>query len=181
MKYSNQDIINYYKKDKVNKIIQFDNYEVEVINYMLEKMVYNSKYITEDINPVYVCLKMDCIYDPNNARHYFEEEYAYIDKDLITNFVEKNSELMLIDKKTKFIGEYRWYEEYAIDNPLDYDKKDYSCIVTLSRVGFNNNKAKAMIEFGTQYDPYNGSGEYYILEKKDKNWKIIESIESWES
>ena len=45
-----------------------------------------------------------------------------------------------------------------------------------SRVGFNNAHDQALIYVGRVYGPLNGEASYYLLEKKDAKWMIVNQV-----
>jgi len=45
-----------------------------------------------------------------------------------------------------------------------------------SRVGFNNAHDQALIYVGRVYGPLNGEASYYLMEKKDAKWMIVNQI-----
>lgn len=56
---------------------------------------------------------------------------------------------------------------------------DSQGITTLSRVGFNIDKTKALVYFGTQSDGLAGTGYYVILQKEINRWKIVKKQMLW--
>ncbi len=71
-------------------------------------------------------------------------------------------------------------------NYFEWDKvfaKTYSKsgnqILTLSRVGFNNKKTKALVNLGYQCGWTCGEGNYILLFKKNEKWKIKKKSMTW--
>ena len=190
MRSSNIDIVEFYKKDKSYakrniKTIQFDTYEIEFINNLLDNFAYSEEYFLDKNEPICIRLIIDCIDAIDQYMDYFNNFICYpvgyfkktkqdIDKDLLKNFLKLNSEVMLIDINTKFNGNYIWFEENIIG-----DKVHYSGFFSFSRVGFNSDKTKAMMVFEYNYAPLCGSGDILVFEKIDGNWEIINSMELW--
>jgi len=54
-------------------------------------------------------------------------------------------------------------------------------IVDLSRVGFDKNKAQALLYVGNQWDYLAGEGFLVFLENKDGEWKIVDRAVIWVS
>jgi hypothetical protein len=66
-----------------------------------------------------------------------------------------------------------WDESYWTNDPIKYYE-----IITFSKIGFNKGQTKAIIYIGIMMEN-EGRGNYYILEKTDNEWKIVNIIGSW--
>ena len=62
-----------------------------------------------------------------------------------------------------------------------YEKYSPSGYVQLSRVGFNKTLDQAIVYFSSVPGPMMGSGNYYLMEKKDGQWVIREQVLAWVS
>jgi hypothetical protein len=62
-----------------------------------------------------------------------------------------------------------------------YKKYSPSGYMQFSRVGFNNALDQAMVYVGVIPGPMMGSGNYYLLEKKEGQWSIREQVLAWVS
>ena len=101
-----------------------------------------------------------------------------VDDILIYSLKENNKKVMYIDKNNVFDFKYSWYR-------FNYNETDIEIInnskkVQFSRIGFNEEKTKAIIFIDIKTkDEGNGkagNGEIYLLENKDEQWKIINII-----
>jgi hypothetical protein len=87
MKYTNQDIINYYTEnniyslDKIPEIIRLDDFEMEVINYLLHQEC-------NDFTSALVRLELEHVDHPENTEAYIKTQYKDIDQELLNNFIE---------------------------------------------------------------------------------------------
>ncbi len=59
------------------------------------------------------------------------------------------------------------------------EKYQTFAILSLSRVGFNKKRDKALVEFGYQSGWTGGEGHFYLLVKKSDGWKIKKKVMSW--
>jgi len=104
-----------------------------------------------------------------------------IDSIIIKSFEENNSKEnfmkgMKIDNVNIFNFPFKWYDWYE-----DFKKKekiltkDYERII-ISRIGFNDEKTKAIIFLQIEYEN-DGKGKVYVLEKIMKKWEIVKIID----
>jgi len=49
----------------------------------------------------------------------------------------------------------------------------------LSRIGFNQKRTRALVQFGYQSGWLGGEGNYYILDRRDAGWKVRKKIWAW--
>ena len=187
MKYSNKDIIKYYRKMEFDKysginpeIIQFDDHEIKI----LRSLLYDSSN-----KRALVHLNLDYIENPESTKNFIRKFYNDVDEELLDNYINRNSKWTLIDKNIKINENVLWYEEYEMKNKLKNKIKEYIYgdsglfssyyTVSLSRIGFNGNKSKAMLEYGTTVAFLCGSGKYLFFERTGENWHIVNAIGSW--
>lgn len=114
-----------------------------------------------------------------------------VEKEVLEDFNAKNrrksfelsKNLFSVDNKIVLINESEMNEIFSDHNAgwkFFYEKYPESQgITTLSRVGFNSDKTKALVYFGTQSDWLAGAGYLVILQKDAKNWKIIKKSICW--
>jgi len=62
-----------------------------------------------------------------------------------------------------------------------YEKYSPAGYMQFSRVGFNETLDQAIVYVGSIPGPMMGSGNYYLLEKKDGQWIIKEQVLAWVS
>lgn len=65
------------------------------------------------------------------------------------------------------------YEAFDLNSCIDVP-----LIISLSRVGFNEDKTQALVEFGYSFWDV-GSGELKLLQKEDGNWTEKTSMRTW--
>ena len=94
-----------------------------------------------------------------------------IDNYILKSFENKNIKMYKIDKNNIFKFNFIWNEnlEKYIDLSGNYEK------VTFTRIGFNKRKTKAII-FLELIIRDEGNGKFYLLEKKNEEWEIIDII-----
>lgn len=88
-----------------------------------------------------------------------ENEYKFISTQEFANLFHPNAD-----------GWARFYSQY-----------ESSDLITLSKVGFNSNKTKALVYAASQCGWKCGNGNYFLLNKQDGAWKIVTMINSWVS
>lgn len=115
-------------------------------------------------------------------------------KDTAKDFIEKNKKSYELENKfnvkvkinllygderkelfDKLNANYFEWEKVFAEN---YSKSG-SQILTLSRVGFNNKKTKALLHLGYQCGWTCGEGNYILLIKKNGKWKIKKKSRTW--
>ena len=62
-----------------------------------------------------------------------------------------------------------------------YSQHKSSDLITLSKVGFNSNKTKALVYAASQCGWKCGKGDYFLLNKQNGAWEIVTMINSWVS
>jgi hypothetical protein len=96
-----------------------------------------------------------------------------IDNDLIRSFERNNNNLMTLDSNIIFDFNFIWNKQYEASNEINYYGK-----ITVSRIGFNKEQTRAMMYIGIMSEGV-GKGDYYIVEKENNKWKIINIIPGW--
>ncbi len=107
-------------------------------------------------------------------------------KDMYSDFIKKNKGTYNIRLNNVANKEVLIISKTKLDNFLRnenwevYNKTVGSApIVHLSRPGFNQNKSKALVYLSISRGELSGTGYYFILEKQQKEWNIIECYLAW--
>lgn len=137
--------------------------------------------------------------EPNNLYiDYPKSHNRYLSrfKDTAKDFIEKNKKpfelenkfnvkvkinLLYGDERKKLFVELNatyYSDEWGKILSEKYSKSGNQ-ILTLSRVGFNNKKTKALLHLGYQCGRTCGEGNYILLVKKDGKWKIKKKSRTW--
>ncbi|MEP7075856.1 MAG: hypothetical protein ABI878_08595 [Acidobacteriota bacterium] len=126
---------------------------------------------------------------------YIVRKLSPIDVDLIKDFNERNnseaeiqnrfnlkSKVYLVGDELKEIFKSPQTEGELIEEK-DWEafRKQYQAfsLLSLSRVGFNKKRDKALVVLGSQYGYLAGDGFYYLLVKKRSGWKIKNKVRAW--
>jgi len=106
----------------------------------------------------------------NNSTEQLENQFDLKSKVILLS----ESELRVIFKPE------RSYGETAEEDWANFRKKFQTfSLLSLSRIGFNKNRDKALIVLGSQYGWLGGDGFYYLLVKKSDGWKIKKKLRAW--
>jgi hypothetical protein len=146
--------------DIINKIIMTINHEnkVVVVNKNLEVT-----YTTQDNN--------------RNDIYKYLKRTKNVGNDLLNSFKKNNKKQMKLKKDIVFDFNFIWWDgHYRINN--ENDPINYYGIITFSKIGFNKEQTKAILYIGIMLED-DGEGNYYILEKENKEWKIVNIIGGW--
>jgi hypothetical protein len=103
---------------------------------------------------------------------YIKRNNSTIDDDLLESFIENNSQFYVFNETVNILQEnirWRWH--------ISTNSRSES-FVTFSRIGYNTNKTKSLVYIGCYFGGF-AYGEYYILEKENGIWKIIDVLLSW--
>lgn len=136
----------------------------------------------------------DLIENSRRIRKLFPNEI-----DLIKNFNKRNELKVGIQNQFKLKSKIQFHsEEDFIDmfnsvnesNDEVAEKKYWEkfrekyqtfSILTLSRVGFNKNQNKALVELGATSGGLAGHGFYYLMVKIGNKWKVKKRVRAWVS
>jgi hypothetical protein len=102
-----------------------------------------------------------------------------IDSFIIKSFEEKNTkENIQVGRKIDNVNisnfPFEWYDWYDFRDKKTL-LKDYE-IISISGIGFNEEKTKAIIFLQIEYDN-DGNGKIYVLEKVMEKWEIVKIID----
>jgi hypothetical protein len=84
-----------------------------------------------------------------------------------------NYTLLSTDELARISSQSNWGELLANKYPNSHG------YTIFSRVGFNNSLDQAVIYVGKVAGPMMGSGSYYLLEKKDGEWLLMDQVNYW--
>jgi hypothetical protein len=126
--------------------------------------------------------------DPQKTLDYVKSGLPGVSKETLNNYLDRNDKPSQLSPNMQLGVEYVLLsadEQQAIFNqPGGWDAfyKKYpnaGGYTALSRVGFNNSLDQALIYVANMGGPLMGAGYYYLLEKKDGEWRIIEQVMVW--
>jgi hypothetical protein len=114
--------------------------------------------------------------------HVIPRELPGLEQDTLEDYNEKN----MISYTLKNLFDLSAIHVLANSSDIDELYEDFdlkSCtdvplIISLSRVGFNEDKTQALVEFGYAFW-HVGSGELKLLQKEDGNWTEKTSMMTW--
>jgi hypothetical protein len=125
---------------------------------------------------------------PQELRASFKSGFKNISKGTIDSYLARNEKpsqlspdmnlgvdyaLLSADELAKISSQPNWGELLAEKYPNSHG------YTIFSRVGFNNSLDQAVIYVGKVAGPMMGSGNYYLLEKKDGEWLLMDQISYW--
>ena len=126
--------------------------------------------------------------DPAQSLDYIKSGLPNASKETLNSFVDRNKEPSQLSPDMQLDVEYVLLsddEQQSIFTQAEgwdifYEKYPGSGGYTsLSRVGFNDELDQAVVYAGNMAGPLMGAGFYYLLEKKDGEWSIIEQVMAW--
>lgn len=126
--------------------------------------------------------------DPKETMDYVQSGLPSVSRETVNNYLERNSSPSQLKPDMQLGVEYVLLsaeEQRSIFDQPDgwgsfYEKyPDSGGYTVLSRVGFNDTLDQALIYVANVAGPLMGAGNYYLLEKKDGEWRIIEQIMVW--
>ncbi len=126
--------------------------------------------------------------DPRQTLDYIKEGLPSLSDQTLDNFVERNAQpgqlsptmnigvdyvLLTSDELSEITSQPNWGEVLTEKYPGSYG------YTIFSRVGFNNTLDQAVIYVGSMAGPLVGSGSYFLMEKKNGEWLMLEQIMAW--
>lgn len=126
--------------------------------------------------------------DPTESLDYIKSGLPSASKETLNSFVDRNKEHTQLSPDMQLDVEYVLLsadEQQSIFTQGDgwktfYEKYPGSGGYTsLSRVGFNDTLDQALVYIGNMAGPLMGAGFYYLLEKKNGEWQILEQVMAW--
>lgn len=126
--------------------------------------------------------------DPQQTIDYVKSGLPSVSKETLSNYLDRNEKPSQLSPDMQLGVEYVLLsaeeQQSIFSEPGGWDAfhKKYpnsGGYTVLSRVGFNNSLDQALIYVGNMGGPLMGAGFYYLLEKKNGEWQIIEQIMVW--
>jgi hypothetical protein len=127
--------------------------------------------------------------------NYLNNKLSPLDADFVRDFNERISSPVEIENQFKLRSTVKLLSEpelklifkpersYGETGEEDWSnfRKVYQTfsLLSLSRVGFNKSRDKALVELGSQYGYLAGEGKFYLLIKSGNKWKIKRKAVSW--
>ncbi|MCW3786325.1 hypothetical protein [Plebeiibacterium sediminum] len=109
-------------------------------------------------------------------------------KDMYEDFMKKNKSIRTIklnkvdNKEVSYITQQKINKYLQNDNWQGYNTTIVgSPVFHISRPGLNNTKSKALVYLSITKGKLSGTGYYFILEKQQNQWNIIECYLAWMS
>jgi hypothetical protein len=166
-------LISCINKEDERTYLSLSRDELDIINQIIKSINYENKIIVINEN-------IEITYPPTNDRKRdirnitkYLRKNKVIGTDLIKSFEKNNNKEMVLNEDINFDFNFIWNKQYEPNNELNYYGK-----ITLSKVGFNKEQTKAIIYIGVILKG-EGRGDYYIIEKENEEWKIINIIGAW--
>jgi hypothetical protein len=156
-------------KSNEKETVLFTSDELNIINGIIKTINQENKVviINENIEITYTT-------QDNNRNDIYKYLKRNIDNDLLNSFKKNNNKQMKLGKSIVFDFNFIWWNGlYWTNDPIKY----YG-IITFSKIGFNKEQTKAIIYIGMMMESA-GEGNYYILEKENDKWEIINIIGGW--
>jgi hypothetical protein len=128
--------------------------------------------------------------DPEESMEYVKSGLDGISKETFENYMARNAQSVALP------GNMNLGVQYVILTPEELaevgSQPNWGKLLAerypgsngytiFSRVGFNNSLDQALVYVGNVGGPLVGSGSYYLLEKKDGKWVMIEQVNVWMS
>jgi len=185
-KYNESDII------PINESERIPNDEYEVISHFIQQIKYpnSSKLVIQQQTYekkfgyyAYITL--------GNISTFENYTKIKLDTTMIDDFKNKNANTYKLENKISIpqsvvlisnkelqnifrddMGWLRFYMKYPDSS---------SGILEISRVGFNDNKTQALLQYGYQYDWQAGRGDLFFLTKDERKWIIKANYIVWRS
>jgi hypothetical protein len=125
---------------------------------------------------------------PQELRQSIKSDFKSVSNETIDSFVARNAQpsqlsqgmnlgvdytLLSTDELAKISSQPNWGELLAKKYPNSHGYNIFS------RVGFNNSLDQAVIYVGKVAGPMMGSGSYYLMEKKNGEWILIDQVNVW--
>lgn len=122
-----------------------------------------------------------------------KSRFQKIETETWENYKEANKKCVVFDKnfdvsvKQNFISEEETEKIFGTDNVIDGWRSFYknfpksSGKINFSNVGFNAQLTQAIVYVSHGCGGLCGSGDYYLLEKKNGKWEIAEEAGAWVS
>jgi hypothetical protein len=125
---------------------------------------------------------------PQELRASLKSGFKNISKETVDSYLARNEQpsqlspdmnlgvdytLLPIDELAKISSQPNWGELLTKKYPGSHG------YIVFSRVGFNNTLDQAVIYVANVGGPMMGSGSYYLLEKKNGAWLLMDQVNYW--
>ncbi len=125
---------------------------------------------------------------PQEMREQIKDSFKDVSNETVKSYIERNAQpsqlspdmnlgvdyvLLNTEEFAKITSQPNWGEVITKTYPGSHG------YTIFSRVGFNNSLDQAVIYVGSVAGPLMGSGFYYLMEKKDGEWLIMEQVLVW--
>ncbi|MFC2065182.1 hypothetical protein ACFLXB_08830 [Chloroflexota bacterium] len=118
-----------------------------------------------------------------------EKSLNDLSSDTLADFRARNDESHLIRTSMILGTRYNLFSTEDMQNlfrenqngwDIFYDRfPEAPGIITLSKVGFNDEMDQALVYLGIQSHWLAGAGTYYLLTRKDGNWFVLQEVMIW--
>jgi hypothetical protein len=162
-------LVSCVNKTNEKTVVSFTSDELDIVNLFIKTIDQENKIIiiNESIEITHTTQ------NNNKNRIYKYLGTKNIGNDLLKSFKKNNNKQMILAKDIVFDFNFLWNEPNNIN-----DTTDYYGIITFSKICFNKEQTKAIIYIGIMMED-NGKGSYYIFEKENNEWKIVNIIGGW--
>jgi len=130
-----------------------------------------------------------------NSLEYMKKIFGLEQNDeILSDYYKKNEQPYPLERKFNFQTDYILVSD-TVNEIFNKDNRSWESdlswkefyemypgaygITEFSRVGFNSEKNKALVEMGNTSGPLAGWGYLVLLEKKNNSWIIQKKAESW--
>ena len=126
--------------------------------------------------------------DPQQTVDYLKSSMEELSRETLNSFIERNETPSSLSADMDLRVEYVLLNERELaeitrqPNWPEVMAEKYSGSVgytVFSHVGFNRSLDQAVLYVGDVAGPLMGAGFYYLLEKQNGEWKIIQEIMAW--
>jgi hypothetical protein len=164
-------LVSCVNKSNEKAIVSFTSNELNIINEIIETINQENRIVIVNENLEITYTTQD---DNRNGIYRYLKRTQNIGNDLLKSFKENNNKQMKLERNIMFDFNYIWWNgSYWVNDPIKY----YG-IITFSKIGFNKEQTKAIIYIGIMMEK-EGKGNYYILEKTNNEWEIVDIIGGW--
>lgn len=173
-----------------------DNLNVTEVNEPEEYLVYNTlidhKYIREDVHLVVIndrTLADRIGYEQlSSTLEFVDHQLSISEQNLLNDFLVKNQQSWVLEDqfnikvKHALVSEEeksRFSQSRDFWNAFDEKYPNAQGILSLSRVGFNHTKDRALVYIGNKGSASTGAGYYVLLVKDGSKWIIKDETMAW--
>lgn len=126
--------------------------------------------------------------NPQQAIDYVKSGLTGVSNETLKNFLERNKQPSQLSNDMQLgidyvlLGEEELYKITSQPDWLEVLNQKYpnsNGYIMLSRVGFNKSLDQAVIYVGNMLAPLSGAGYYYLMEKDNGEWKMMQQVMVW--